>query len=132
MKRIFIPLMVIAILFSSCEKLVFKANEASSDPFTNFDYLWGELDKKYSYFELKNIDWNKARDYYRSQLKASSTEEELFEVLAAMIDTLRDDHSNLFSPFNISSYNIAIRKPISFNWRTLNEYYMPNIWIAEE
>lgn len=128
MKRIFVPLMVITIVFSSCEKIVFKPDQASSDPLTNFDYLWEELDKKYSYFELKNLDWNKARDYYRSRLNANSTEEELFDVLAAMIDTLRDDHSNLFSPFNVSSYNIAIRKPANFNWRTLNEYYMPNMW----
>lgn len=46
----------LSLLFSSCEQILFEPDKSSSDPFTVFDYLWNEVDKKYSYFELKQID----------------------------------------------------------------------------
>ena len=85
MKNILFVLCTIFVL-SSCEKVLFKPNMGSKDPLKNFDYLWEEVDKKYSYFELKNIDWNQVKETYRSQLNSNSSEEELFNVLARMLN----------------------------------------------
>lgn len=119
-----------ALVFSSCERILFEPDLGSSDPLANFDYLWQEADKKYSYFELKNIDWDEVRDIYRARLSSNSTEEELFEVLAAMLNELRDDHTNLISPFNVSRYNLPLREPANFHQRTIEEHYIPNAWIT--
>lgn len=113
------------IALTGCEKLMFEDDRASSDPYVNFDYLWGEVDARYSYFELKGIDWEAARSAYRAQLSPDMTEEQLFETMAGLLNELRDDHSNLFSPFNVSRYNIELQHPANFNARTVEEFYLP-------
>ena len=118
------------LIFSSCEKILFEPDLGSRDPLTNFDYLWEEVDKKYSYFELKNIDWDEVKNTYRSMLTANSTEEELFDVLANMLNELRDDHTNLISPFNVSRYNVVLTGPENYRQRTIAEFYIPDIWLT--
>lgn len=61
-------------------------------------------------------------------LSANSTEEELFDVLANMLNELRDDHTNLYSPFNVSMYNVVLTGPANYRKRTIEEFYMPDIW----
>lgn len=129
MKRV-IFILSAAFIFSSCERVLFEPDLGSRDPLANFDYLWSEADKKYSYFELKNIDWDEIRDTYRPMLSANSTEEELFDVLASMLNELRDDHTNLISPFNVSRYNLPISEPANFHQRTIEKHYIPNAWIT--
>lgn len=118
--------LAVIVLFASCEKVLFEEDQASSDPFVIFDYLWNELDRKYSYFELKNIDWEQVRVTQRARLNASMTEEELFEVLADLFQELRDDHSNLVAPFNTSRYGVALQHPPNFNARTIQEHVLPD------
>ncbi len=120
--------LIMLLIFSSCEKIMFEPDKGSSDPLTNFDYLWNEIDKKYSYFELKNIDWNAIKNKYRPLLTKNSTEEELFQVLADMLNELKDDHTNLVSPFNISRYNVELTAQENYRERTITEYYIPDIW----
>ena len=59
MKKIYLALLTIPFFFS-CEDAMFEKDLASTDPMTNFEYLWTQCDEKYSYFELKNIDWDKS------------------------------------------------------------------------
>lgn len=126
MKYLFI-LLSLFLLFS-CEKILFKKDLGSVDPLENFDYLWNEVDQKYSYFELKNINWNQIRSTYRPMLNENSSEEELFTVLAAMLNELKDDHTNLITPFNVSSYNVAATGPKNYRHRTIQDHYIPNPW----
>ena len=121
-------LILSVLLFSSCEKILFKKDLGSVDPLENFDYLWNEVDKKYSYFELKNINWNQVKATYRPMLTENSSEEELFSVLASMLNELRDDHTNLITPFNISQYNVALTGAKNFRPRTIEEFYIPSPW----
>jgi hypothetical protein len=129
MKRIYVGI-IIALVFSSCEYILFEADLGSRDPLVNFDYLWNEVDKKYSYFELKNIDWDAMRNKYRPQLSVNSTDVELFDVLANMLNELRDDHTNLISPFNVSRYNVMLKGPANLRPRTIEEFYLPDAWIT--
>ena len=126
MRRIVLIFLILGL--TSCEKVLFEPDLATSDAFENFDYLWNEIDRKYSYFELKNIDWNQAREIYRPLLSSNSTDGELFSVLAAMLNSLRDDHTNLISSFNVSQFNVALRNPENYHQRTIDEFYIPNAW----
>jgi C-terminal processing protease CtpA/Prc len=113
----------------SCEKAMFKPDQASTDPVKVFDYLWNEVDRKYSYFELKKVDWDRIKSTYSVRISSNSKEEELFEVLGAMLKELKDDHTNLISPFNVSRYDVALRNDPNFNFRTIQEM-MPNMRIT--
>jgi len=120
------PVIFSLLFFVSCELLFFDPNVSSSDSRTNFDYLWNEIDRKYSYFELKDIDWDQVKEKYAQHLYDDMSEDSLFAVLASMMNELRDDHSNLFSPFNLSRYNLPLRKPDQYNFRTIEEHYLPH------
>ena len=129
MQRI-LSLLILLVTICACESIFFERDYASSDPYVNFDYLWNEVDRKYSYFELKNVDWDEIRTRYRSQLSSDMSEEALFDVMAAMMNELRDDHSNLISPFNISRYNLPLQENKNFFPRTVEEFYIPNAKIT--
>lgn len=119
-------IILISVVFISCEKILFESDYASSDPHVNFEYLWNEVDKKYSYHTLKGIDWDEIKIRYRAKLYTEMTEDSLFNVLAAMLNELRDDHVNLLSPFNVSFYNVDLSGPNNIDFRTLREFYINN------
>lgn len=50
-------IMVALIAMTSYEKVLLKKDPVN-DPETNFEYLWEQVNNKYSYFEEKDIDWN--------------------------------------------------------------------------
>lgn len=115
------------VLFS-CEKLLIKKNQASSDPFVNFDYLWKECDEKYAYFVVKNIDWNAVRTKYRAKLYAGMSEDSLFQVLGAMLRELKDDHVNLMSPFNISFFGVDHYGQDNYDNTIVQDVYLPKYY----
>ena len=108
----------------SCEKSLFKKDKASNDPMENFEYLWSEIDKKYSYFELKNIDWDSIKTVYTQRVSNSTNDYQLFDILGGLLNELKDDHVNLVSAFNISRYDIALKNDANFRLRTIEEYYI--------
>ena len=124
----YLLLIISVLLLTSCEKALFKEDIGSSNPLDNFDYLWNEVDKKYSYFELKNINWEEIKETYRPMLNENSSEVELFSVLASMLNELKDDHTNLISPFNVSVYNVALNSPKNYRVRTIDEFYLTDPW----
>ena len=69
-----------------------------------FDTVWQTFDQSYSFFVLKNIDWSAARTTYRSRLTATSTDQELFAVLSAMLLDLEDAHVRLTTPIGTTRY----------------------------
>jgi len=129
MKKVFY-LIAIVISLSACEKALFKKDKASNNARTNFEYLWNEVDKKYSYFELKNVNWDSIKTVYGAQISESTSEYQLFEILANMMNELKDDHTNLISPFNISRYDVALNSDANFRLRTIEEFYIPNAQIS--
>ena len=108
----------------SCEKLIFKEDLASTNPMDNLEYLWNECNAKYSYFELKNIDWNMVKTVYSTKIYEGMLEDSLFNVLGEMLTELRDDHANLFSNFNTSFYGVEYLAQDNFDWRVIIDNYL--------
>lgn len=125
MKRILLIVLLIPLL-SACEKFIFQEEKQSTDPFENFDHLWTKCDKKYSFFEYKNIDWDQIRTRYRAKLYQGMSRDSLFKVMGGMLTELRDDHANLVSDFNVSYYGVENTGPDNFDWRIIEDHYLPN------
>jgi hypothetical protein len=62
------------------------------DPVANFEYAWSRLDRNYAQFDAKHIDWEAVHRVYRAQVTPATTDEELWNVLLAMVSTLDDSH----------------------------------------
>jgi hypothetical protein len=57
-----------------------------------FDALWNDMDRHYSYFELKKIDWQALKRKYRPRALAAESLPEFGDVLGEMLGELNDDH----------------------------------------
>lgn len=104
-------------------------DEWADDPYGNFDALWTTLDTHYCYFAEKDIDWTATGNEFRARLRPEMTNDELFTVMAAMLDRLHDGHTNLASGFNVSYYHKWWSDyPQNYDSRLVEQYYLNFDW----
>ena len=73
-------------------------------PELNFETLWSEYDTRYSFFGLKKINWDSLHSVYRPQVTEMTGDPALFQIMASMLDHLKDGHVNLITPFGSYAY----------------------------
>jgi hypothetical protein len=123
-------MLTINVCLTSCEKAFIKPNQASKDPYANFEYLWKQCDEKYSFFELKQVDWKKVHDDYKAKIYTGISDDSLFSVMGSMLNELRDDHSNLISYFNVSAYRNSLKVQPNIFWRTITDNYLNKSFVT--
>jgi len=62
------------------------------DPVLNFEYAWNRLDRNYGQFDAKHVDWDALYRTYRPQVTPHTTDQELWDILLAMLGHLNDAH----------------------------------------
>ena len=62
------------------------------DPVLNFEYAWNRLDRNYAQFGAKHVDWDALYRTYRPQVTPQTTDQELWDILLAMMGHLNDAH----------------------------------------
>lgn len=115
----------LAVLFfaTSCET-VLMTPEPANNPQAVFEQVWQFADKKYSFFDYKNIDWNATKTKYQTLIKDQMTEEELFKVCADMLGELKDGHVNLKSDFDIGrNWSWYLNYPENFSYSFIERNY---------
>jgi len=65
------------------------------DPEKNFEVLWRTFRDRYPFFALRNVDWSKQYATYRPKVSPHTSDDELFDILCAMLDPLNDGHVEL-------------------------------------
>lgn len=125
MIRSFSILAVVALfVFTGCERLLIERKPAD-DPVANFDTMWQTVNNKYSFFDLKNIDWDHVYDTTRPKVSEEMTTRELYNVLADMLFVLRDGHVNLITPFDISrNWLWYLDAPENFDYSLIERNYL--------
>lgn len=109
-KHIILGITLSAILtLPSCEKL-FTDEDPEGTPTETFDYLWNQVDRKFAFFDIKNVDWQEVYKTYRPLVSDDISDDSLFNVLAAMLSRLDDGHTNLMAPFDRSYSDSVYRK----------------------
>lgn len=90
-----------------------------------FDEMWSDFDVNYSFFDLKEIDWNDSRTRFRSQLSSTSTNNELFHLLSSMLLELEDAHVRLDTPIGASVYTGWFDQfPVNFDESVVTATYL--------
>ena len=79
-----------------------------NNPKGNFEALWRIIDTKYCFLDYKNkeygLDWNEVYSRYKNRLTDDMTNKQLFQVLAEILEELRDGHVNLVTYHETSQY----------------------------
>ena len=76
----------------------------STSPLANFDTLWTQFDSRYSFFEIKGINWDSLRTVFRPQVTSQTSDAQLFQIMSSMLANLKDGHVGLTTPFNTYAY----------------------------
>lgn len=93
----------------------FLEPEPATDPVALFDQLWGEFDRHYAFFVVKDLDWDALRARYRPEVHSGTTDAELLDVFSRMLDHLEDGHVNVFTPQGGYGYSAwRERSPANF------------------
>ncbi len=112
------------LIFWSCEKVLFES-DASANREAVFDQLWQTMDEKYTFFDLKGIDWDQVGERYRQQIEDGMSDEAFFDLLADMLFELRDGHTNLVSPFDLGrNWKWYLDHPDNFDANTVERHYL--------
>jgi hypothetical protein len=113
-----------ALSLAGCEKALMEENPANT-PQANFDLLWQTFNDKYTYFDLKNLNWDSVYQVYSPLVSPNMSEAELFTVLDSMLFLLEDGHVNLVSDFNISrNWEWYLNYPENFNYPVIERNYL--------
>jgi len=101
MKKLIVLSLFIASLFSSCiDEPIVQPNTYKG----NFEALWQIIDTKYCYLDYKKINWDSIHTVYKTKVNLVSTDDDFFDLMAGMLNELKDGHVNLYSDFNKSRY----------------------------
>jgi len=113
----------ISLLFLSCEK-VFLGKDIDNTPRNNFSYLWQKVEMGYSFFDIKETHWDSVYMKYSPLVTNDIPNEQLFDIMATMLNELKDGHVNLISPFKTSRYDISMLGPVNIDFRIIKENYL--------
>lgn len=94
----------------------------------NFDFFWNTVNREYSYFEHKGIDWDAIRNEFESQINEDLTPTEFFDLLSEMVLRLRDNHSGITSNFRRSFFQ-GYRGEVDNSAVNLN-LYLDNVVVS--
>ncbi|MGB3619648.1 MAG: S41 family peptidase [Catalinimonas sp.] len=116
--------MLAVLLFVRCERVLI-APDGDPTAVATFDELWSTVDRKYSFFGLKGVDWDEVYDRYRPRVQNGMNPIELFDVLSEMLFELRDGHVNLRAPFDVSRHwEWYLNSPPNFNYDVIERNYL--------
>lgn len=91
----FVIVLLATLSVPSCDQIVLESAPENT-PADLFEIIWSDIDRNYSYFPLKDIDWDSIYDTYKPLVAQTRNDDELFDTLSDLLDTLEDPHVNLY------------------------------------
>lgn len=121
--------MLSILIFPACEKTFFEP-EAQNNPVHLFEDLWNDFDRNYANFDERNVDWQAQYDIYYPQVNATTTDDELYDILTQMLTVLNDGHVDFVAPdrkvFKSNIYMNQEQRDGLFNLDLIKSNYLNN------
>lgn len=119
-----VSFIALILLFLSCEKALL-GDKSSENPKEIFEALWQDIDKRYSFFELKEIDKELLYNEFEEKVQENMNRQTLFDTLASLLFRLEDGHVNLTSSFDRSrNWEWYENYPTNFNENIIKNNYL--------
>jgi hypothetical protein len=99
--------------------------DAQADPRSVFEETWRVIDERYALFPEKGINWVSVRLIYQDRFVTGMSEQSMFAELTRMLETLKDGHVTLISPFDTSTYaGFYTGYPLNFSMENIVQNYL--------
>ena len=89
----------------------------TADFLEDFDYLWETFAAEYAYFDEKDTDWAKVRQYYRRKVEATGEGGTFISILERTLEELYDNHIHLTYNTPTSPRIVPSRSDLHAEWR---------------
>ncbi|MCF0198218.1 MAG: S41 family peptidase [Bacteroidaceae bacterium] len=96
--------LAVGLVISLCLGSCFDMPEATDTPEGNLKALWQIIDEHYCFLDYKHVNWDEVRSRYFKKLNPKMTQQQLMEVMAAMLSELKDGHVNLYTSYDVARY----------------------------
>ena len=83
----------------------------------DFDFMWSSLRDNYVYFDKKETDWNRVREFYRPLLANVKSRSDFVTLLERVLDELYDNHLSLNTNLNSSPRLVPTGLDVWAEWR---------------
>ncbi len=93
----FFNILIVFFVFCGCDEMLVEPDPENT-PRNNFDILWKDFDRYYAQFPLRHIDWDSVYTVYRPQITSTTSDRQLFSILANIVYGINDMHVTLYSP----------------------------------
>ena len=127
MKKFKFSILILIFFICSCENTLFET-VPGNDPIGNFESLWNTFNERYAVFEQRGIDWQTLYDQYRPMVQATTSDDELYDILTAMLSHLNDGHVSMMAdgkPFWNAHQEFTERTKIDlFQLAVVHDYYV--------
>lgn len=125
-------LIILALTALSCS-IPYIYNQYLPTNKESLKYLYQEMKDHYVYTEFKGVDLDARYAYYNSIINDNMEEEEFFYHLSEFMNELEDGHSNIISPFAVSSYydDIIGNDTDEFN-QNYNDHIIDHYYLEQE
>lgn len=118
--------------FASCNKVIIK-NNVKSSPTDCFNQLWQTMNDKYTFFDYKKVNWDSIKTVYQPQISDNMTDQQLFDLLAEVIGSVRDGHTSLYAPIDTFRYIFYNNYSSNFDSNFVKtKYLIPNDYTTSE
>ncbi len=85
------------------------------------DMVWSTINEKYYDAKLNGVDWQAIRTKYEPWLKAAKTDDEYWEMLDKMTGELRDSHTRVHSPKQVTQQRANESHSLGISFLELDE-----------
>lgn len=113
MRRVIAYLLLLPLLVACTEEPQDKGYTRgyTRDYEANFEAFWSILNEGYCFFDEKlppseGTSWSDLKQTYAPQVQRCQSEDQLFDLMVALMSHLKDGHVNLISPFDVGGWNI--------------------------
>ncbi len=97
---------------------LYAGAQESSVYLNAFDALWLDMDRNYSYFVAKEIDWPGLRDRYRPEVETVTTDDAFVDVLKRMLTEMKDPHVRIKVGGDLIS-TFGLGYTANWNWNVI-------------
>lgn len=108
MRNSIIVCLVLILFFSACEKELVKP--AETNPKAIFKQLWEAYDQLYAPLAHNKVNWDSIYTAYDSRIHDNLADDELFNLMAEMLDHFKDSHVRLKYNNRLHAYTKPLKR----------------------
>ncbi len=115
--------LTLGLLSAGCADLLVGPN-AATDPPAMFEQVWRDVDRHYSFFQIKDVNWDSLHTVYGGRVGPAASPAYLASTLGSLLIALKDYHATLWTPFGVWQYRGPVGRTWVFNEGVVRDRYV--------